>query len=480
MKAYFVSYILGLAWLVLGAAALAFAALAWLLGESPRGFLFTATLGLGLGLLLRARSSASDEPKTAEALVASGLLWLALPILAAVPYIVEAGFSPLDALFEAVSGFTTTGASVLVDYQSFPQSLFIWRGLSQWVGGIGVTVLFVTVFPQLAVAGRQLFFSEATGVQKEKLTPRLRQTASAVLKVYLALTAFTIAGYLAGGMSFYEAVGNALGTIPTGGYSVNSSSFMNYSPLVLWIATIAMFLGATNLILQYRVISERKSRWLLTDPEFRAYFGIVAVVGLMISAVIFTNHDYSWAQSLTHGFFQTVSIISGTGFASQDFGIWVQPAQALLLLLMLVGGSAGSAAGGFKVVRWLLIFRHAVRELKRTLHPHAVLPLRYGTRNVGDDVLRSLFAFAALYFSTLVIGALVLALVEGDLVTAISASAVCLANVGVGLGNVGPSASFAELQPVSKVVLIFQMWAGRLELIPVFLLFYPETWRSLR
>ena len=204
------------------------------------------------------------------------------------------------------------------------------------------------------------------------------------------------------------------------------------------------------------------------------------VVSLIIAGVIFSNHDYSWLESLTHGFFQTISIISGTGFASEDFGVWVQPAQALLLLLMLIGGSAGSAAGGFKVVRWILIFRHAVRELKRTLHPHAVLPLRYGARNVADDVMRSLFAFAAFYLMTLVGGAAVVALVEGDLITAISASAASLANVGVGLGNVGPTGSFAELHPVSKTVLIFEMWAGRLELIPVFLLFYPETWRSLR
>ena len=241
-----------------------------------------------------------------------------------------------------------------------------------------------------------------------------------------------------------------------------------------------MFFAGVNFMLQYRAVRERKSDFLLMDPEFRAYAVLILGFGVAMALWLALNQGQGMIPALTHGFFQTISIMTGTGFASADFAQWAIPVQIVLLGLMLIGGSAGSAGGGVKVVRWILVIKHIGRELKRALHPHAVLNLRYGTRTVGEDVLRSVFAFLGLYVVILGAGILLISVFEQDFVVAISSAMACLGNVGPGLGAVGPMGSFGDLSVVSKATLTFLMWAGRLELIPVFLLFYPETWRSLR
>lgn len=474
------AYIVGTVSLGLGALLSLFWGAAVLLGEPALGFGVGAVAGLGLGGLLRALGRGRTEPGRSEAFLTVAALWLAMPALGAVPYWLSGDLSYLDALFESVSAFTTTGATVLTDFDQFGPVLFLWRAATQWMGGLGIVILFVAVLPQLAVAGRQLFFAESTGVHKEKVTPRLRDTARSVFRVYFLLTVACGVAYWLAGLSPYYAVAHALTTLPAGGFSPRAEGMAAFSPAVQWVAVVFMFLAAVNLVLQYRLLFVREPRPLFADPEVRAYTSIVLLTGGALALYLARGGVYAPAEAARHAFFQVVSILTTTGYASVDFAQWPTAAQAVLVALMFIGGSAGSAAGGIKVVRWLVIGALVRRELHRALHPQAVMPLRLGTRALGDDVLRGVAAFVTLYVVLFAAGVLLLGIVEGDFVVAFTASAATIGNIGPGLGTVGPLASYAHLHPASKVFLIFAMWAGRIEIIPVVLLFTSELWRRLR
>ncbi|WP_172960300.1 TrkH family potassium uptake protein, partial [Thermus scotoductus] len=291
----------------------------------------------GWGKALQWVGHAEAQPHRAEVFAAVALLWLLVPALGAIPYWISGGLDYLDALFEAVSGFTTTGATVLSDFGQFGKSLFLWRSFTQWVGGIGIVVLFLVVFPQLQVAGRQAFFAESTGVEKERLTPRLRHTAQAVLRVYLTLTTLAFLAYWWAGVPVFEALANALTTTPAGGFSPNPQSFAAYPLLAQWLGSLFMFLAGVNFLLQYRLFFGREVKPLFRDAEFRAYALLVLLAGLLLSLYLYTHQMYSLEASLRHAFFQVISIVTATGFASVDFAQWVVPAQAILVLLMFVG-----------------------------------------------------------------------------------------------------------------------------------------------
>jgi len=472
-------YLLGLTFRGFAFVHLGFAALALVLGEEAWGFLGAAALGFALGYLGTFRGRPKAQPQRAEVFAGVALLWLLVPVLGAVPYWISGGLAFLDALFESMSGYTATGATVLQDF-SLSRSLFLYRGFTQWMGGIGIVVLFLAVFPQLHVAGRQAFFAESTGVEKERLTPRIRQTAQAVLLLYLALTGAAALGYALAGVPLFEAVANALATVPAGGFSPNPQSFAGYPPLAQWLGVAFMFLAGVNFLLQYRLFFRGEVGPLLRDAEFRAYVLVVLAAGLALSGYLYTHHTYDLEASLRHAFFQVISILTGTGFTSVDFAQWVVPAQAILVLLMFVGGSAGSAAGGIKLVRWLVLFGFLRREITRTLHPQAVLPLRLGGRVLSEEVLRQVSVFILLYTLLFVLGAVALAFLEKDFVVAFTASAQAIGNIGPGLGEVGPMGSYAGLHPLSKLLLVGLMWAGRIEVVPVVLLLTPELWRRLR
>ncbi|MER3536629.1 MAG: potassium transporter TrkG [Thermus sp.] len=474
-------FLLGTAYEGLGLALIVFGLLAWVFGDRPQGFFLGGALGLALGRLAHRAARPQVELPRREVFLSIALLWLLVPALGAVPFWLSGGMGYLDALFESFSGFTTTGATVLKDFGQFGPVLFLWRALIQWVGGMGIVVLFLVVLPHLGVAGRGAFFAETTGVEKEtRITPRLRHTAQMVFRVYLLLTLLAILAYTLAGMPLFEAVANALSTLSTGGFSPNPSSFAAYPPVAQWLGSLFMFLAGVNFLLQYRLIFGREGRSLLQDVEFRGYVGIVLATGLPLFLYLYSHRAYGLEESLRHAFFQVVSILTTTGFASVDFAQWAVPAQALLAILMFIGGSAGSGAGGIKVVRWLVLFGLLRRELTRALHPQAVLPLRLGGRILGEEALRQVSVFVLLYTLSFGLGALALAFLEQDFVVAFTASAQAIGNIGPGLGAVGPMGSYADLHPLSKLVLIFEMWAGRIELIPIFLLLTPDFWRHLK
>ncbi len=473
----FAPYVIGTATLGMAAALAAFALYAVVQEEAARPFLVTALVAAAVGAPLRLVGRSGVDPSRREALLSVLTLWSLVPVIGVIPYVLGAGMSGLDALFESVSGFTATGATAITDFEAVPSSLFLWRAFTQWVGGIGIVVVFVAVFPQLAIAGRQIFHAELPGPTEDRFTPRLRTTALAVLGVYLALTAACALAYAIAGMAGFDAVAHAFTTVAAAGFSPQARSFEAYGAMIDVVAITFMTLAAINFALLYRAFLGRP-RDLLRDPELRTYAVIVLVAGSMLTWHL---HDlYGTGEAVRHGFFQTISILTTTGYASADFDLWPDQARVVLVLLMFVGGSAGSAAGGVKVMRWIIIAKHTTREVRRSLHPRAVLPLRVGARVIPEEVLRAVAAFITLYVVLVASSSTLLVWLGHDFVTSFVASAATVGNVGPGLGLVGPMASYAEIHPIGRGMLIFNMYAGRLEIVTVFVLLTMGWWRLPR
>ncbi|MCA9838711.1 MAG: TrkH family potassium uptake protein [Trueperaceae bacterium] len=477
MRGRFAPYVIGMGLIGLALCMLGFFVYALIFNEPFLGFLIASLTAALLGIILRGFGERTADPSRREALIGVLLLWLVIPAFAAVPFALSGHLSPLNAMFESMSGFTTTGATVIRDFESFPKSLFMWRSLIQWFGGVGIIVLFIAVLPQLAIAGRQLFFAEAPGPTEEKLSPRLRNTSNAVLYVYVGLTFACIVLYWLGGMSFYDAISHAFTTLAAGGFSPNGLSFQEYPPILSWISVIFMLLAGANFALLYRAFSGRPKS-LVRDPEFKTYVAISIIASLLIAYAI--RNIYTPADALRHGFFQSLSILTTTGYASTDFALWPAPAQMVLLILMFIGGSAGSAGGGIKVVRWLMIVKNTAREVRRALHPRGVFPVRLGGRVIPEEVLRAVAAFITLYVGLFATTTSLLVAFGADFVTAFTATIACIGNVGPGLASVGPMANFADLHPISRGLLTFAMYAGRLEVVTVFVVFDPQWWRLPR
>jgi trk system potassium uptake protein TrkH len=459
-----------------------------------------AVAGFGASLageIMRRLHRGGADLSRVEGLAVVAAVWLVVAVFGAIPY-VWSGLGALDSLFESMSGFTTTGATIIQDFGFFSRGIFFWRSLTQWLGGLGVIALFIAVLPKLAIAGRQLFFAEAPGPAEERLTPRIRQTAIALWTLYAALTLLQILLLAATGLPLYDAVCNSLATLSAGGFSPHPASIAGYaSPAAEWIIILFMFLAGTNFSLQYYVL-KGSPRNLLRDEEFRAYVIIVLVATLLLSLALYqltlgTRAAYLNSEtspqplsqapslaSLRHALFQVLSILTSTGFASDDFNLWNDQAKMILLLLMFIGGSAGSAAGGPKIVRALLIVKHAFAELFKAVHPQAVKPVRLNNRVVSMEIMRSITAFLLLYLLVFAVSVLVIAAFGLDIITAITASIATLGNIGPGFGTIGPMANFGDLHPVVKAVLIFNMWIGRLEIMTVLVLLQPHVWKTAR
>ncbi len=419
-----------------------------------------------------------EQLRRVEGLAIVSATWLLVAVAASIPYLWQ-GFGLIDAVFEAMSGLTTTGATIFVDFGAVDRSVYFWRSLTQWLGGLGVIALFVAVLPRLAIGGRELFFAEAAGPTDEKLTPQLRHTAIALWKVYAALTVAQVIALFLAGMPLFDAACHAFTTLAAGGFSPDPASIAGYhSAAIDWIVTVFMFAAGANFALQYR--AARGSRVALAqDEEFRVYAG-VTIVAIALLAAFLLRDGLAPAEAVRHSAFQVVSILTTTGYASADFQLWSDQAKVVLFLLMFIGGCAGSAAGGPKIVRHILMARLTLRELQRTLHPRAVLPVKLGGRVVPEHLLRDVQVFVLFYLLTFSAGAAVVVMFGADLMTGITASIACLGNIGPGFETIGPMASFAHLHPVSKIVLTLEMWIGRLEVLTVLTLLRPGAWSSAR
>jgi trk system potassium uptake protein TrkH len=485
MRLAVVVHLIGVLVRLFGPMLIAPAAVAAYYGEwtDAGGFMGAAAGTIVLAHVMRLAGGAKAEAaaerlRRVEGMTVVAGAWLLMAHVAAIPYI-WAGLGFIDALFESMSGLTTTGATILRDFGLFGRGMFFWRSMTQWLGGMGVIALFVAVLPRLAIGGRELFFAEASGPTDEKLTPQLRQTALALWRLYAVLTgAQTLALWLAG-MSFFDSLNHSMTTLAAGGFSPHPLSLAGYpSAPIQWIVIAFMFAAGVNFALQVRV-ARGNGRALLHDEEFRAYT-LVVVVASAVLFIFLMGAGASTAEGVRHAVFQTVSILTTTGYASQDFQLWSDQAKVVLLALMFIGGSAGSAAGGPKVVRHVLMARYTLRELRRTLHPRAVLPVKLGGRVVPDDTMREVVVFMLFYILTFAVGAAIVIALGADLVTGISGTAALIGNVGPGFNSVGPMSHFGDLHPISKVVLTLEMWIGRLEVLTVLVLFRSEIWRSAR
>ena len=342
------------------------------------GFVLAGVVAAGLGQLMRlAHSDREPELRRIEALAIVAGTWLVVAIVGAVPY-VWVGLTPVDALFESMSGFTTTGATIFTDFAAFGRGLLFWRSLTQWLGGMGVIALFVAILPRLAMGVGQLFFAEAPGPTDEKLTPKIGKTAAVLWRLYAGLTAAEFIALWIAGMSPYDAICHAMTTLAAGGFSPNPLSIAGYdSAAVEWIICGFMFLAGANFALQFRALS--RPGLLVRNEEFRVYSVIVLVATVLVAGFLWQAGG-QFTDTVRQGLFQTLSILTTTGYASVDFNLWGDQTRMILLVLMFIGGCAGSAAGGPKVLRHMLIGRYTLTELRRTLHPRAVLPVKAGGR----------------------------------------------------------------------------------------------------
>lgn len=480
MRLPIVLHLIGVILRVFGAIFLAPLAVALLYGETHDaiGFAVAAVVAGVVGEAMRRSGPLLEDLRQVEGLSVVAGTWMLVAQVGAIPYY-WAGLGPIDALFESMSGLTTTGATVFQDFSMFGYGIYFWRSLSQWLGGMGVIALFVAILPRLSIGGRQLFFAEAPGPSDEKLTPQIRKTASALWRVYMGLTLAEFLLLLAAGMSTFDAACHALTTLAAGGFSPHPLSIMGYESAVIeWIIIVFMFLAGANFALQYRLF-RGQPKALRGDEELRIYGMVVLVAGLAIGFVVW-NSVGDIATAIRLGLFQAISIITTTGYASADFELWSDQAKGILLVLMFLGGSAGSAAGGPKIVRQILIARYTRQELKRTLHPHAVLPVKLGGRVVPDDVMRGVLVFFLFYLLVFAVCTTTVILLGADLVTGLTASIATLGNIGPGFGLAGPMGNYAQFHPISKIVLTLAMWIGRLEVVTVLALLRPEVWQTLR
>ena len=445
-------------------------------------FLTASILSVTIGFALRkfvpnaSTVETLNDIKKSEALFIVTMSWIVLAFVSAVPYLFY-GLSPFDALFEASSGITTTGATIITHFD-YDRAFFFWRSLTQWLGGLGIIVLFIAILPQFAVAGRQMFFAEAPGPTEDKITPRIRNTASALWKIYAVLTLIEVVLLKWAGMPLFDSVCNSLSTLAAGGFSPNPESIMGYhSNLINWIVMFFMFLSGTSFILQYKVIIGRNPRLFFQNEEFKVYLSMVCLFALSIAGVLFVKDNYSVIDSITSGFFQVISITTSTGSASRDFAQWNFSAQVLLFIVMFMGACASSAGGGIKMTRWILIFKSLKSEVTRILHPNAVMNIKMDNTVVAPEVIRQIFVFVFFYFLIFGINAIIITLAEQNIVTGISGAISAVGNIGPGFGDtIGPMGSFATLQPVSKIVMSISMLVGRLEIIPFIVFLQADFW----
>ncbi len=438
------------------------------------------TLVAGFLLWLPVRRQVK-ELRTRDAFVIVSLFWTLLALFGALPFQFVGTTSLMaDAYFETMSGLTTSGSTVLTGLDHLAPSMNLWRGILQFMGGMGIVVLAVAILPMLGVGGMQLYKAETPGPMKEsKLTPRIRETAKALWYIYLGLTAACALALWAAGMTPFDALFHGFTSVATGGFSTHDASIAYFnSPAIEMILTLFMFLGGTSFALHFLAFRGRSLGSYWRDTEFRVYSSIIITATLFVGLYLYLTATYpTLLQSLRYAVFQVVTMATTTGYMSADFGAWPPVLGALLMIISFFSGSAGSTSGGMKVVRVVLLFKQTLCEIQRLIHPHAIVPLKLSGKPVPERTIAAVSAFFATYLASFAIIALSISAMGVDLVTAFSATAAAINNTGPGLGAVGPAANFAALPEAAKWLLSLAMLLGRLELFTLFVILTPAFWR---
>jgi trk system potassium uptake protein TrkH len=480
---------------------------AFFYGNDPQPFLVTIVVALLGGFVLeRLRPTDERELGLREGFLFVALTWAGISVVGAIPYLVAGNgtlATPVNALFESMSGFTTTGATVMgeISFDAHSRAIMLWRQQTQWLGGMGIIVLAVAILPELSVGGAQLIETEAPGPGLEKLTPRIAETARVLWGVYLLVTMLEAAllyalhlGGWAPNMTFYNAVAHALTTMPTGGFSPAARSAEAFSAAVQWVIIPFMVLAGTNFALVWHAVNGNFEEFR-TDAEFRSYLLIVGVVSALTALLLFATPDLAQLErvgavgqsvepTVRHALFQIVSLVTTTGYASMDFNAWSDPAQYVLFGAMFIGASTGSTGGAVKIIRWVVIGKSIRRELFSLVHPSAVRPVRLGGSAIDERTIKGIYGFTMLYvllFATATVVLLVDTARVGlslSAFEAMTATASCIGNVGPAIGAFGPMNNYEALPPTSKSMLVFLMWIGRLEIFPVLVLLTGAYWRS--
>lgn len=434
-------------------------------------FLYTGLITAVTSLLISKIGASVQNLNDIRKVTCFGIVvnsWIIATLIIALPFIFT-GFPIIDALFEGTSGITTTGATILTNY-NYSHAILFWRAFSQWLGGIGILVLFIAILPQFAVAGRQMFFAESPGPGEEKLTPKIRSTASAMYKIYLTLTIILVLLLKFTGMNWFDGICTTMSTLACGGFVVNGNIISNCSTLTLWIITIFMFIGGTNYNLLYRSFTKHSIKAFWNNAEFKAYLLTSITLSVLVATCGYFFMHSQVKQIILDSFFTVISIMTSTGFSITSFENWNLYAQVLLFIAMFTGASASSAGGGIKIVRWLLVFKFLKTEITRIFHPNAVINVKSNNQIVPKDVLGQVLIFMFFYILIFVFSAILITLLENNaeigMISAINA-----------LGNIGFTPSgISTFHPVTKIILILDMLIGRLEIIPFLVIFQPEFW----
>ncbi|MFT6849277.1 MAG: trk system potassium uptake protein TrkH [Sphingobacteriales bacterium] len=439
--------------------------------------LITALSGVLLRVIFFRAENKNINKRDGYLIVTMG--WVVMSLFGTLPFILS-GYIPsfTDAFFETMSGYSTTGATILTDIEALPKGLLFWRSITHWIGGMGIIVLTIAILPLLGIGGMQLFVAESPGPSVDKLHPRITQTAKALWYVYVALTFAQTVILMFGGMSFFDAINHSMATLSTGGFSTKNASLGHWdSPFIQYVVAFFMFLGGTNFTMIYLGFKGKFSR-LINNEEFKSYAITTLVVTFIVAFSIWHLTDQGFEYAFRNAIFQVISIITTTGFITADYTMWAPFITVLFFILLFTGGSAGSTSGGIKMMRHILLFKNSFLELKRQIHPSAILPVRFNGKAVDQNIAFNVSAFILIYLLIFFMGSLVMSLIGLDFDTALGAVAATLGNVGPGIGGVGPVDNYAAIPGAGKWVLAFFMLLGRLELFTVLILFSPYFWRK--
>jgi trk system potassium uptake protein TrkH len=441
--------------------------------------IYSGAIGIGVGGVINifTRGKVILSRRAGFAIVTFG--WLAVALIGSLPFVLSGAISdPVSAMFETVSGFTTTGASVMSNLESVPKGILFWRGMTQWFGGMGVLVLCVAILPFLGVGGMQIYRAEIPGPSKDRLTPRIATTAKLLWGLYALMSVVQTGLLMLGGMDWFDAWCHTFTTMSTGGFSTRSASVAAFDSVYIDIViTVFMFLAGANFALHFRAL-RGDFRVFHKDPEFRIYTLIWVISCLFVSINIWQNGIETGGEALRHGFFQGTSILTTTGFATRDFNLWPQASRLLLVLLMFIGGCGGSTAGGIKASRFFVVLKHIAREMRRVMRPQAVARIKLGKTALDENLVANIVTFVMIFGSIFALMSFIMTFYTPDLVTATSAVAASLGNIGPGLGDVGATETYAFIAAPGKLVLIACMLLGRLELYTILVMFLPSFWRE--
>lgn len=442
--------------------------------------IITTGICIVTGILLRlAAGNAEKYINKREGYIIVSLVWVVFSLFGALPFVISGAIpSYTDAFFETISGFTTTGASILNDIEAMPKGLLFWRSLTQWLGGMGIIVLSIAILPMFGIGGMQLFIAEVPGPTPDKLHPRVKETAKRLWGIYILFTVAEIILLKIGGMNWFDAVNHSFTTMATGGYSTKQASIAHYdSPFIHYVIIVFMFLAGTNFTLSYFALHLKFGK-VFKNEEFRYYLGFVVLFTVAISIVLWHYEGYNPEKSFRDSLFQVVSILTTTGFATVDYMQWMPFVVVMIFALMFFGGSAGSTGGSIKIVRVTLLLKNSYQELKRIIHPNAVIPVRINGKSVPAQIISNILAFVVFYMMISIISTIIISSLGYDVETSLGAVAATLGNIGPGIGMVGPAENYSHIPVFGKWFLSFLMLIGRLELFTVLVLFSPAFWKK--